>query len=353
MLKPWLYSLASLAGFLVVAYVLITYALPLVLPFVVALIVAELLDPIVLRMTFRGKVPRSLAVAVVLLFFVGLFTFAITAALGALVTEITAAITQLPSLAGSAMEFGTRFAEQFGTFNQSLPGSIQSMLAKNLDTFQVWLSGQMGNVARGLSVVSSLPAFVTNLLIGVIATFFIARDKKEISAFLIRLFPSAWHNQLRRVRADVWSSTLGWAKAQMMLILLTMIQTIIGLSLINAKYAVLMGIIVGVADMLPVLGPAAIYLPWIGYSFIFGDRVFGIKLLILYLIVAGIRQVLEAKVVGDQIGLHPLAILLSLYLGVQFFGGLGFVIGPLLAILLKSLIKSGLLPIFRDEIPKA
>jgi sporulation integral membrane protein YtvI len=351
MVKPWLYSLIGLAGFLGITYVLITYGLPLVLPFVVALIVAELLDPIVSRLMFKGKVPRSLAVGVVLLFFVSLFTFAITAAVGALVSEISAAITQLPALAGYAMQIGTRFAEQFGTFNQSLPGSIQDLLAKNLGTFQTWLGGKLGGAASALSVVSSLPAFITNLFIGLIATFFIARDKREISDFLLRLFPRVWHDQLRKVKSDVWNSSMGWAKAQMMLILLTMIQTIIGLSLVGAKYAVLMGIIVGVADMLPVLGPASIYVPWIGYSFIFGNRVFGIKLLILYLIVAGIRQMLEAKVVGDQIGLHPLAILVSLYLGVQFFGGLGFVIGPLMAILLKSLIKSGLLPIFQDDPP--
>lgn len=61
------------------------------------------------------------------------------------------------------------------------------------------------------------------------------------------------------------------------------------------------------------------------------------------------RQVLEAKLVGEKIGLHPLAVLVSLYLGFQFFGALGFVVGPILAILLKSMISSGLLPIFQDE----
>jgi predicted PurR-regulated permease PerM len=64
-----------------------------------------------------------------------------------------------------------------------------------------------------------------------------------------------------------------------------------------------------------------------------------------------IRQILEPKLLADRIGLHPLGILVSIYLGFQVFGALGFVIGPLIGVLLKAMIHSGLLPIFQDEPP--
>ncbi|MDF2627915.1 MAG: hypothetical protein K0R39_1746 [Symbiobacteriaceae bacterium] len=351
MVRPWLYSLLGLAGFLVGIYVLLNYGLPLVLPFFIAMIVAELIDPVVDRLSGKRRLPRSLAVALVLLTFVTIFTTAFTVGIARLVQEVRSVIASLPYLYSYALDMGAVFAEQFGRLNEALPSSIQDMLAKNLSAVQASMEDTLPGAAGALGVVSSLPAFITNLLIAMIATFFISRDRALIGEFLLSLFPSVWRMKLRKVKDDVWSSSMGWAKAQFMLILLTAIQTIIGLSLIGAKYSVTMGVVVGVADMMPILGPAAVYLPWILYSFIFGDKIFGLKLLVLYALVAGIRQVLEAKLVGDQVGLHPLAILVSLYLGIHFFGALGVVAGPLIAILLKSVIKSGLLPIFQDDPP--
>lgn len=352
MVRPWLYSLAGLFGFVLVAYVVIVYGLPLVMPFAVALIVAELINPVVDRLTFRGRVPRSLVVSLVLLIFVGILTLAFTAAVARLVEEVRSVVSQLPFMYDMALDLSEVFAEQFGRFSENLPDAVRSMLTENLTSFQKFVSAQAQRLVGALGVVSSLPSFITNLLIALIATFFMSRDKREISAFLISLFPRIWHDQLRRVKEDVWTSTMGWAKAQFALIFLTMVQTIIGLEIIGAEYAVTMGVIVGVADVMPVLGPAAVYLPWLAYVFITGNTAFGVKLLILYVTVAAVRQVLEPKLVGDQIGLHPLAILLALYLGFQFFGAVGFLVGPLLAILLKSLMESGLLPIFQDRKPK-
>lgn len=350
MTRAWLISVASLIGFLVAFYLLVMYALPLVLPFAVAVLAAELIEPLVSRLTWRGKVPRALAVSGVVIVMVGLIVTAFTIAIGRLALEIQIALVQLPYWYDIGIDLSRRFAEQFGAFHATLPSSIQSMLTQNLSALQKALSSSSGlpSVVTTLSAFSGLPVFVTNMIVAVIATFFISRDRKEIFAFLLSLFPSAWRPKVRQVKVEVWSSAMGFAKAQGMLILLTMTQTIIGLAIIGSNYAVLMGVIVGIADVLPLLGPAAIFLPWIAYSFLFGSKAFGVKLLVLYGLVAAVRQVLEAKVVGDQVGLHPLAILLSIYLGFQFFGALGFIVGPLLAILLKSVIRSGLLPALHD-----
>lgn len=333
-----------MAGFLVASYLLLTYALPLVLPFAVALLLAEVIDPLVSALTFRGRVPRSLAATVVVLIFVGLVVTGLTAAIARLVHEIQNLLTQLPHLYAVGTDLSARFAEQFGAFRESLPASIQDVLNRNLTALQNSLAGSLSSVASLLLSFTGVPAFITNLVIAFIATFFISRDRQIIGRFLLSLFPEEWRGKLREVKTEVWSGAIGFAKAQALLILLTMVQSIIGLGIIGANYALLMGVIVGVADLMPILGPAAIFVPWIAYNFLFGSQVFGVKLLIVYLLVAAVRQVLEAKFVGEQVGLHPLAILLSIYLGFQFFGALGFVFGPLLAILLKTMLKSGLLP---------
>jgi len=349
MVRAWLIAAGSILGFLIASYLLIMYGLGLFLPFVIALVLAEVLEPLVKAMSQKGRVPRSIAIAVVLIVLMGLVVTGLTVAIARLVQEIQLVITQLPYLYAVGLDLAARLSEQFGAFHATLPASVQQILATNLASVQKSLSTRLPSVAGTLGAFSGLPALLTNLLIAVIATFFISRDRRQIFDFLLSLVPSAWRPKVRQVKAEVWTSVIGFAKAQFFLISLTMLQTIIGLALIKSEYALLMGVVVGIADLLPLLGPATIYLPWIAYSFLFGSKVFGIKLLVLWVFVAGVRQVLEPKLVGDQLGLHPLTILFSVYMGFQFFGALGFVVGPLMAILLKAVIRSGLLPFTTDR----
>ncbi len=349
MVRAWLTAIGSFLGFLVLSYFLITYGLGLVLPFAIAFVLAELVDPVVVVMSKKGRLPRSVAVGLVLIVLLGLVATGLTATIARLVQEIQLVITQLPYLYAVGLDLAARLSEQFGAFHATLPASVQQILATNLASLQKTLSTNLPSVATTMGAFSGLPALLTNLLIAVVATFFISRDRRQIYDFLLTLFPVVWRPKVRQIKVEVWTSVIGFAKAQFFLISLTMIQTVIGLSLIKSEYALLMGVVVGVADVLPLLGPAAVYLPWIAYSFLFGSKVFGIKLLVLWVIVAAVRQVLEPKLVGDQLGLHPLAILLSVYLGFQFFGALGFVVGPLMAILLKAVVRSGLLPAIGDR----
>lgn len=347
--RPWLYSVAGLAGFLLVSYAIITWGLPLVMPFVAALIIAEFINPVVNWLARKARIPRTLSVSIILLFLVTIISALSTVGIGYLVDEIEQLLDSLPYLYAGGLDLSARFAEQFKELHENLPIAIQDQIDTNLTSLQSNLSEYLGNLARLLGVVTSLPGFLINVLVAFIATFFIARDRHEINAFLLSLFPTVWRPKLREVKTEVWSSAIGWGKAQLMLILMTMIQSIVGLAIIGANYAVLAGIAVGLVDVLPIVGPGAIFLPWAAYAFIFGDKIFAVKLLVLYAVVTGVRQVLESKVVGDRVGLHPLAVLLAIYLGITFFGALGVIFGPLLAILLKAMITSGLLPIFPDE----
>lgn len=351
MVRPWLYSLAAIAGFLLAVYVVVAYALPLLMPFVIALIVAELIEPMVGAMTRRERVPRSVATTFTLLIFTILITMAITAGIGRLAQELGGIEGQLPYLFAMIMDLTERFSLVLGALHSTLPASVQQLLGANLTSLQGTLSSHLPDLTRTLGVVSGLPSFLMNMLIAVLATFFISRDRHEIGAFLLSLFPGVWRRKIRQVKGEVWSSAMGWAKAQFFLITLTAVETMVGLALIGSNYAVLMGIVVGIFDLMPLLGPATIFIPWILYSLLFGSKAFALKLLVIYGIAAVVRQILEPKLLADRIGIHPLAILVAIYLGFQVFGAMGFVVGPLIAVLLKAMIRSGLLPVFQDEPP--
>lgn len=348
-MKTWLYSILALCGLLLFCYVAIQYLLPFIGPFILAAILAQLIEPLVTRLEFRGRVPRGLAVTIVLSVFTGLFTLLAVVGITRLVHEVRNLVVGAPAYYALGVDLSNQFAEQLAAFHNSLPESMKGILQELLQNAQNMVSKAVPTMVSALSNLGGLPMLLANLAIALVATFFLSRDRQMIHRFLYGLLPKDWQPKVRQVNLEVWASAMRFAKAQMILILLTAIQSIAGLAIIDANYPVTIGLLVGLADVMPLLGPAAVFVPWIAFHFLLGSKAFGLKLLILYVIVAGVRQLLEAKVVGESIGLHPLATLFAVFLGFQFFGAIGFVIGPLLAIFLKAVIKSGLLPIFQEE----
>ena len=130
---------------------------------------------------------------------------------------------------------------------------------------------------------------------------------------------------------------------------MSLISTIcfIGLSIINVRYALLIAVIIGIIDALPVFGSGFIIWPWCIYNLIIGNYGMTIGLIILYVVLLITRQFLEPKIIGKQIGIHPLVTLMSIYIGIKIFGVFGFIIGPCIIIIIKSLQNENILPKWR------
>ncbi len=93
---------------------------------------------------------------------------------------------------------------------------------------------------------------------------------------------------------------------------------------------------VGISDAIPIVGTGVIMIPWILWTIITGDMPLAFGLTIIYLLGIIIRQIMEPKIVGSQIGLHPLVTLLAMYIGLKFFGILGMFVGPVSIIIVKN-----------------
>jgi predicted PurR-regulated permease PerM len=110
------------------------------------------------------------------------------------------------------------------------------------------------------------------------------------------------------------------------------------LFLLNFKYAFFIGFTIGLVDALPALGSGFILWPWALYSILTSDYNFGIGLLITYIVIFITRQILEAKIFAKKSGIHPLLIIISMYIGLKVYGFFGFFIGPVVIILIKVMV---------------
>jgi len=190
-----------------------------------------------------------------------------------------------------------------------------------------------------------LPEVFIIFVITLVAAFFITKNWENYKEDMINLFPAEWRDGLREIGKDFSLALVGFLRAQLILVTMTIVLTIIGLYFIGAHYALLVGLIAGLFGILPVLGAGLVLVPWAILEFISGDIGFGTELMALVGILSVIRHVVEPKVLGDNVGLDPLLVLLSMYIGLEVIGPVGLIIGPFVVIFYKSLQKAG---VFRN-----
>jgi sporulation integral membrane protein YtvI len=135
----------------------------------------------------------------------------------------------------------------------------------------------------------------------------------------------------------------GFFKAQFLVSIIIFIVSLLGLLLIVPEVALLMAFIIWIIDFIPLIGSIAILAPWAIFQLIAGNTTIGTQLLILAAVLLIIRRTVEPKVMGQQIGLSPLATLIAMYLGLMLFGVMGFVIGPFLVIAFTSAKEAGII----------
>ncbi|MDA8333986.1 MAG: sporulation integral membrane protein YtvI [Peptococcaceae bacterium] len=333
-----------LAAALLVALgvVVLKYLFPVLVPFLIAVFLTVLIDPLVRFFQVRLHFSRGLAVLVSMAGVFLVLGLIVTVIIVRLVAELTVLSAALPATLKVVQNNVLSLANQALVFYGRLDPTVASYLQQAFGTFSKSLSAMVGAViASLLYLTSAVPTVVIVLVVSLLATFFLSRDRQVIGAFLFGLFPSPLGDQARRVFQEAAGAGLAYLKAQLILVGITTILSILGLYLIGAKYALSVGLLVGFFDLVP-LGPAALYLPWTAWAFFTGAVVLGIKLALLYGVIFIVRQLFESRIVAANLGLHPLAVLVAMYAGLKIMGFFGILLGLLTVIIAKALTRSGM-----------
>ena len=172
-------------------------------------------------------------------------------------------------------------------------------------------------------------------------------DYINITSFITRQFSNKSSSIIFDVKNYIVGTLFRLAKAYSILITITFVELSIGLSILKIENAVSVALIIACVDILPVLGTGGIVIPWIFIELFKGNVPLAIGLTIIYVFITVVRNILEPKIVGEQIGLHPLIMLICMFIGVKLFGFLGLFVLPIIVIILKNLNDSGKIKIFK------
>ena len=350
LLKAATVVLAFLAIFLFYYYLfpavwnIVQRTVPLILPFIIALVFVGLLEPIVKFCEKHLRISRTLVILLVIaLFFLGIigfFAWLISMIMIELIKFSNEYHTFASTVNEKVLEMADSFQNAFIAIN--IPPQLMELLEEStaniltsVRDISIFLLNFLINMA------SLLPMGILVFVFSVIAVFFISRDKDIIIKAFKKHLPPSIYKRIAIVGSESGSAVFGYIRALVILMFITAGITFLGLQIIGVNYSLLVAALVGIVDFLPVLGPGAVFVPWILWEIINGNYSFAVILLILYTIVSVVRQVIQPKIVGDSIGLHPLEALMALFIGLRLMGVLGLILGPIIWVVIKTSWKSG------------
>ncbi len=331
-----------------VIYLSITYLLPFLAPFAIALIVSYINEPVI-KLLLRFKISRKAAAAISLLFTMSVLGFALTAGIIKIYNELTILQGNLTIYSSDISIKINGLIDKATLFYNGLPDQVTITITKNLESFSQQIGFMITSVIQYvINTVTSIPRLTVFTIVTILGTYFISSDRKSISSFFYRQLPFSWRKNIVSLKKDTFKALLGYFKAILILMGFTFIEVSIGLFILNVNYAFLIALIVGLSDAIPIMGTGVVMVPWILYTLISGDMTLAFGLAIIYILGILIRQIMEPKIVGSQIGLHPLVTLLAMYIGLKFFGLIGMFVGPISIIVVKKLQDSGTVRLWND-----
>ena len=337
-------------GIAVFFWIFFKYALSALMPFLLAAVISALVSPIAKKVSQKTKIPQKISAGAILILIFSLTLTLLYFAISKLILELgdlLARLSESPDMIGNALQGlvdrltgnGTHFSFLQKIFDsealKSLGIDINSALRDALGSMISSLTGALPSAA--VSLIKEIPNVLLFIIVFLIAAFYFSADMGSISNSLSSVLPDRWAAKIPVIKEKFKKTVTGYLKAYFLIMLLTFFEMLAGLTLLDVEYALIMAIVISVVDILPILGAGTVLIPWAIFALISSNTPLGVGLLVLYAVTLVARQFIEPKIVGSTLGIHPLATLASVYLGLKFLGFVGIFVGPMVALLLREL----------------
>lgn len=302
------------------------------IPLLIGVVLYYLFNPII-SFFEKKKVPRIASIIVFYLILILLIVWASSAALPALYEQIELLVQAFPgyieSLSNNLEPFFSRFisSDNFNQLSSQVEGLLSDLPERAVDFLQGGISG-LSNVISGVTNVVVTTIFVPVIL------FFLLKDDKQFASIFINILPPSWRKDFIRVIKQMSNQAGSYVKGQMIVATALGLMTYIGFKIIGLKFAGVLGLTTGLLSVIPYLGPTLSFIPAITIAML--DSWFMVvKLLIVWVIVQFIEgNILQPNIMGQQLSIHPLTIIIILFVAGDMAGIFGMIFGvPIYAIL--------------------
>lgn len=328
-----------LLGFLFAIGFLLPKTLAFLWPLVAGWVIAMLAHPILVFLQKKLKMPRRLGSAVLIVLVILLVTgvlfligskllhegMAFVDIIPQKYREVEATVKSLWNDIKGMLPVG--IANKVGSLTNNVVGEVTSFLASERG------AGYLGRFAKS----------VTNGLIGIIVMFmsayFFLADWININKGIRNIKDKQLKKRIKVIKDNMLGAVGGYFLAQLKIMLIICGLLFVGFLILEVNYTFILAVLISILDALPFLGVGTALIPWALYEFISGKTMFGIGLLVVYVVCLLTRQILQPRIVGGSVGLSSLSTLILMYIGMKLAGIIGFIIAVMLGIIVKRLYE--------------
>ncbi len=334
-------------------YILLKYALGLLLPFIVAWVIGASVAFFAKKSSMKLKgSKKAWSIFYVAVFWGALFVGAsfavfriskeaasffeyVTVQSGEIINSvknIVDSVVELPSKIPFLKDLkdDSSLGEVGEYLNNAISNGIRSVIKRGSEI----LAEEIGKLAIGT------PKAAISLIICVMSSVYISLDHDKIKEYLLGVLSEKSRQKTQSFLERVVRGLKGYAKAYFLLFVINFAQLYIGLLVLGRRYAFFIALTVAALDLLPLFGAGAVLVPWSIILIANGNYTTGFGMLVLFGIMTVVRQIAEPRLVGDNLGIHPLASLASMFIGFRAFGFWGMILAPVGVLIVKEMIAN-------------
>lgn len=323
------YRLALLVILPLLAVIFLYRVRAVLTPFLLAMVIAYLINPLVQILESR-KFPRGVAILIIYLalgLIIGLMFFY---AVPELVKELSRFATNLPKYMQEAENHFRGIRQSY--YRVGLPDGIARVFDEKLDQGERVLAMMVKSALNGvLGLFSSL----LSIIFAPIFAYYILRDLANIKKSLIGVIPKAYRTETMALFRDIDDVLSKFVRSHLTVCAIIGISTGIGMALIGVDFAFVIGLIAGITDLIPYIGPFIGAIPAVALALLKSPATVLYVIVVITLIQQLESNIITPRIVGNSLGLHPLLVIFVLLAGGELFG----ILGMLLALPVTAVAK--------------
>lgn len=348
-MKKYCKALANLTIALVIL-LLVIFLVPRVLiffsPFVVGWIIALIAGPMVRFFEEKVKLKRKAGSAFVIIAVIGLVVLLIYFVGAMLVEQIMGLINSLPEMwAGLETDFA-HIGQNFNVIYKRLPMDLKNGIAEFGDKIGSYLGEAFSNIsAPTISAVGNfakqLPAVIIGVIMALLSSYFFVADRGVVTGWLRQYMPASIQSRWLIMKRSLVKAVGGYIKAQLKIEVWMYLLLVIGLSILQVDYVLLIALGIAFLDFFPFFGTGTVMVPWAIIKILSADYQKAIGLLIIWGVGQLARQLIQPKMIGDSVGVPPIPTLFLLYIGYKFSGVIGMIVAVPIGLIVYTMYEEG------------
>ncbi len=298
-------------------------------PFVFAIFIALITRPFTSFLKRKLKFSRSIAALVSTVIVFTILGVLLTALFFKITIEAKTLLNSMPSI-DSMGKFFEGFISKLKVYYDQVDPSLTDNLTNQISTVSTTILNITTDVVKTListaiSTVIGLPVMIMVIFVTFLATYFFSKDLLRMEIKFTSIFSPKGKENVIAIWKESGKMVLGYFKSYSIVVSLTFLESFLGFSILNIKYALILSIACAIVDVLPIIGISAVYIPLVIIFLSTGRYATAIGLLVLLTAITIIRQIIEPKLYASSLGLPPAAVLAAIFIGIKSYGFLGMI----------------------------